>query len=210
MSTEAAATAAETDTSVQNAESKVDAKPSAGEPDWLPKRIEQAKRAAQSELLASLGVDKVEDLKASFDRLKALDDERKTAAQKAEEELNSLRPKATRLSTVEAELKAQADAQLGGLGEDRKAAVLELAGDDPVAQMRAIRTLSKTWTKAGEAKPLAAPADTSSATKPPAAAKPGSEDVLATYASLKDTNPIAAADYLLRNQLAYTAAKTKK
>lgn len=174
-------------------------------PPWLKARLDREREAAQKALLRDLGVD---DPKAARDALaayKAAQDAAKTEAQRLADEVNALRPKAERLSTLESVINARAESELASLSETQRAAVVALAGDDSAARLRAIDALRPTWaaqpaTTAVAPKPLAAPASTTASAAAPRPGEPTQTDHKAVYAELRKSNPMAAASYALAHQ----------
>ncbi len=174
------------------------------EPTWFKPRLEQAKRA----LLTTLGVKDEAEAKALIDRSKAIDDANKTELQKAKELADSLKAKADKADAYELTIKSRVEVELATLTEPQRAAVAKLAGDDPAKTLSAIDTLKPTW--AAAAVPVtptpATPAPVAPAPVPPATTSPppnapggvttSPPDRKAEYASLKKSNPIAAAHYL--------------
>jgi len=171
------------------AESKV-------EPTWIKARLEQAERATQAKILKELGSTDFAEVKTAMADLAARREAQKTAEQKAAE-------LGARLSSVEQEkatlaeaLKGYAASQLEGLTETQREAVVEVAGEDPAAQLKAIKVMSKTWSAkpSAEAPAAKAPvANTSAGRNAPAAN--GSSTPLpikSQYAALRETNPWAA------------------
>lgn len=178
---------------------------------WLKGRLDQAKKSGQKELLKSLGVDKPEDVKAALDRLKVLDEEKLTTEQKTAAKLAELEPKASRAVALEATVKAYADKELAGLSELQRAAVTNLAGEDPERVLKTIESLRPTWgASAGAAGAVetsgstgstgatgSAGASTTAAGKAPGAITNTESPVdhKAVYAGLLKTNPFEAPRY---------------
>ncbi len=170
------------------------------QPNWLPMRLEQAKRSATGEVLKALGVDNVEAAKAAIDKARAIEEQSKSELQRLNERLNSLEPKATRASALEDRLSRLADAELAKLTEQQRAAVLAIAKDDKTAALDTIEALRPTWAALAApavAAPLPAPAKTTAApAAPPASTTSATTDYRAVYESMKAENPLAAALYL--------------
>jgi hypothetical protein len=185
------------------------------DPNWLTPRLDQAKKAAQSALLKALGVKDEAEAKALLDRAKAAADAEKTALEKANSEIASLKGTTARVELLEKTVKARADLELATLTEGQRIAVAKIAGDDPARTLDAIDTLKPTWIVAAPppavpavVAPVAAPPAPVVAPPPPANTSPpptapggaaGSPpDRKAEYAALKTKNPHAAAIYLNR------------
>ena len=168
-------------------------------PNWLPMRLEQAKRSALAEAQKALGVESLEQAKALIEKAKTLEEQRKSDVEKLTERVTSLEPKASRASALEERLGRMADAALAGLTEAQRAAVLAIAKDDKTAALDTIEALRPTWAAMAPAPPapLPAPAKTTAATAaPPAIAPTAVTNHRATYDALKAENPLAAAQYL--------------
>jgi len=183
---------------------------------WLKGRLDQAKKSGQKELLKSLGVEKPEDVKAALDRLKVLDEEKLTTEQKTAAKLAELEPKASRAAALEATVKGYADRELAGLSELQRAAVTNLAGEDPERVLKTIESLRPTWGASGATGAAGAQgatgatgstgatgatgstgASTTAAGKAPGAITNTESPVdhKAVYADLLKTNPFAAPRY---------------
>lgn len=168
--------------------------------------------------MAELGVTNRDELKAAVAAQKAAADAQKNAEQRALEA-------GQRATTTEAELAryknavaSQATAELAGLTEAQRTAVVAVAGDDHARQLTTIVALRPTWATSAPVAPAAAPATPATpaapaqpaapaTTAPPANSAPAPTnesptDHKAEYARLKATNPFAAADYLNRNHAA--------
>lgn len=170
------------------------------EPTWLKSRLEQAKTAAQKDLLKSLGLEKPDDIKAALAKLKTLEDEKLTEQEKTTRRLAELEPKANRASQLEATVKQYAERELSGLSELQRAAVASLAGDDHARVLSAIETLKPTWASATPAAEPPKPASTTAAAPPPAPAGTTSQvDHKAEYSRLCKSNPFEAARYFNEN-----------
>jgi hypothetical protein len=171
------------------------------EPPWLKGRLEQARTSAQKDFLKSIGVDKPEDVTAALAKLKTLEDEKLSEAEKTTRRLGELEPKAARAGELEAAVKLYADRELSGLSDLQRAAVASLAGEDPAKVLKAIESLKPTWVVEAP-KPAAAPvpASTSAASPAPAAAGSTSQtDHKAEYSRLVKENPFAAHAYYVEH-----------
>lgn len=143
----------------------------AADPEWLGKRIEQAKRNAEKEasakLLKDLGVDSVDAAKARIAAAKAAEDASKTELQKATERVTALTPLAQRAEALAKVVGDRAALEMSSLTEAQRETVVGLAGDDPAAQLQTIDRLKKGGLLAAPAAP-AAPAAAPAATAAPA------------------------------------------
>lgn len=193
------------------------AQPNAGaddkDPPWLPERLARAQKTAVKEgeekgrkaLLAELGIDDPEVVKKLVSDKKKRDEDAKSQEQKlAEYQLREQQNQA-RLKELEEAVKLDAAEQLALLTEEQRKAVVELAGDDPAKQRKAIATLRPTWDKPAsqaatetqtnangsqgssvqqvqtqQPAPVAAPPKPASATAPGATAPPPAGTVVVT------------------------------
>jgi len=172
-------------------------------PNWLPMRLEQAKRSATGEVLKALGVENVEAAKAAIDKARAIEEQSKSELQRLTDKVTGLEPVATKARALEDRLTRLADVELGKLTEAQRAAVLAIAKDDKTAALDTIEALRPTWAAIATpaAAPLPAPAKTTAATAaPPASAPSAVTNHRATYDALKAENPFAAAQYLNAHQ----------
>jgi hypothetical protein len=171
-------------------------------PNWLPMRLEQAKRSALSEAQKALGVESLDQAKALIEKARTLEEQSKSDIQKLTERLSALEPAATKSKVLEERLSKMADSELSKLTEAQRAAVMALAKDDKTAALDAIDVLRPTWAQTSSPNtpaPLPAPAKTTAAVAAPAAIEQQSKtDHGAIYAAMKAENPMAAAQYLNR------------
>lgn len=170
----------------------------AGEPAWLKARLEQAERSA----LHKLGVTDVEAAKKVLAEANALAESRKTAEQKAADAANEARVAMAETERLRGTVSEMASRMLIGLTDEQRAAVIEIAGDDPSQRVKTIHALQPVWAKAtapaaGAAAPAAAakPAPASTA---PNGGQPGDGTTSpvnhrAVYEATRDSNPFAAA-----------------
>ncbi len=181
------------------------------EPNWLPMRLAQAKRSAETELLKSLGVADVEAARAALTAAKKLEDEKKSEIQRLTDAAAALKPLADKAPELEKRLVKIADSALAGLTAEQRAAVESLIGDDKTRALDVIDTLRPTWAAAAKAQAEAeaeakaktkpAPATTTAAGAAPTGQSAGSVDHRAVYESLTKTSPYQAAQYLLAHKL---------
>lgn len=183
------------------------------DPPWLPDRLARAQKSAAKEgeekgrkaLLAELGIDDPEVVKKLVSDKKKRDEDAKSQEQKlAEYQLREQQNQA-RLKELEEAVKLDAAEQLAALTEEQRKAVVELAGDDPAKQRKAIAALRPTWAKPApqtatetnangsqgssvqqgqtqqqQPAPVAAPPKPASATAPGATAPPPAGTVVVT------------------------------
>lgn len=187
-------------------------------PEWLPGRLEQARRQERESILAELGVADPAKAKAFVQAGIKAEEDAKTAGQKLGETSTALQAANAELARHREVTKNHAERQLSGLTAEQQAAVKRLAGDDPARQLDAIDALKPTW---GSATPAAPPAPAAPAAAPPAdppaaatpakppattappvsaAPPPGPQtsqpDHKAVYRDLQKSNPVHAAAYL--------------
>lgn len=214
-------------------------------PPWLNERLERERKNAAKEaesnvrkaLLAELGVDDPEVVKKLATEEKKRAEAQKSLEQKVAEREQKLAEQDAKLKRYQEATSALASEQLAALSEDRKAAVLKLAGDDPARQIETIAALRPTWgssqpatqqsttqtqaanasqgTTANAAPPPVVPAKPAPATAPGAVAPPPADAVvvenhLETYEYLAKNSPFYAADYLQANYAAIVEARSKR
>lgn len=99
-----------------------------------------------------------------------------------------------------------ATAALADLPESARAAITEIAGDDPAAQLKAAAALRKSGLVAGTIPAGAHTAQPSPPTPAPTASNPDAA-ILATYRALKATAPIRAEHFRAANSAAIARAE---
>jgi hypothetical protein len=204
----AAADTAAPDTNTAASEKDAEKTPNVGEPEWLPKRLEQAKRSADAETLKALGVDSLDAAKAAIAKAKELEESKKSEIEKFSDKVKALEPEAKRAVELHAKLTKYADAELAKLSDEQRAAVLAIVGEDKTRILDTVDALRPTWaaktaeaTKADEkTKPLPQPANTSASGKAPQPASDPVTNHRATWEALKQSNPFQAAQYLSQHE----------
>ena len=142
-------------------------------PAQLKARLAEEREKTEKRVAAELGVS-VADAKAAMAKAKALEDEKLTETERLKNRNAELEKQIVERETAARREGARpyADSQMAALTEAQRAVVTGFAGDDPEAQIKAIKALSPTWSAAPAAPvppaPLAPPANTA----PPAGAKP--------------------------------------
>lgn len=200
--------------------------PQAQDPNWLKGRLEQAERSAQQKLLAELGVTDPGAAKAAIAAAQAAEEANKTAEQKAAELATKLETQSAETRRYQEATRVHANALLATLGEERRAAVVALAGDDPAKQLNTIGVLTPTWNKqeqeaasAAQAAAQAAASAQAAAPTPPAAPAPdtapppdapsGSTESPPNHRTVWETarskNPFAAAAYGAQHPTIYSS-----
>lgn len=172
------------------------------DPAWLNPRLEQAKTAERTRLLAELGITDPVKAKSLIDAGLAAEAEKLGTAEKlaaATTKLTAAEAETQRYKTVTA---AQAKAQMDVLSDVQRAFIAGTAGDDPAAQLNAIALARPTWGITAPAPvvvtPAAPVAPTSTAPAPtaPASVAVSPPNRKAEYEQLKKTNPHAASLFL--------------
>jgi len=170
-------------------------------PEALSKRLEQAKHAAQTELLKTLGITDVEEAKAAL----AAHVAQKEAAKTTEQKLAALELQA---KTAAEALDTAVKQAVGRITPEQKAAVDAIAGDDKALWVKTYAAMSPTWTtpaSVATSAPAAPAAPVVPATSAPAAPAPSPTGATsppnhkARYAHLQTENPFAAAAYLQKH-----------
>ncbi len=180
--------------------------------DVLKARLAESAASAEAKLLKSLGVTDVEAAKAVIAAAKAAEDAHLSETQKLQKLVDELRPRSERAIELEAQVAAYAQRELAALPDAVRAAVTKHAGEDPAAIMKMIAQIRDAgFLTAPAPAPAAAPppviANTAPANAAPPPAAPGVPNHLATWTSLKTTNPVEAARYLLRHRAAISEAQ---
>lgn len=178
----------------------------AGDPAWLPERLERAKATAKAEAIAetlkTLGVESLDVGKARIAKATALEESQKTEIQRLTDKATTLEAEAKRAKDLDVVVAKHADAEMAKLTEEQKAAVTALAGDDKARTLATIEAIRPTWAKpATTTTPIVPAAQTGATGAPPAGnGPPPTVNHKATWESLKTSNPIYAAQYLEAHQ----------
>jgi hypothetical protein len=178
------------------------------EPAWLADRLERTKRS----MLKDLGAENVDDVKAALADLKKRRDSEKTETDRLKARNAELEALGAKASAYETAIAERAAAAVASLTAEQREFVEESAAGDPLRILRladkaraAFPGTSAAATQAAKA-PIAAPAS-SSAAPGPAPATSQSTNHLATWESLKATNPIQAAHYLVAHTVEISEAR---
>lgn len=171
--------------------------PAEEKPSWLDARLERERRS----LLKDLGIDSVDEAKKLFKEAADKKEAEKSDAQKRGELEKTLESERRKMTEMAEALNAHATAQLKGLSDAQREAVLGIAGEDPAKQLKTIEALRPTWASAAApaaemktadtSAPRSAPKDEGSQSSPP--------DHKAIYADLLKANPILASRYALEH-----------
>ncbi len=182
------------------------AEPPAVDPNWFKPRLDQAKRAAETALLATLGVKDTAEATALLEAARAAKEAQKTELERKDEKIKSLESASARLAEYEQTIKARAEFELAQLTDSQRASVTALAGADMAKTLSTIDVLKPTWVVApapAVATPPAAAVVVPPVNSAPPPNAPGGNvsgsppDHKAVFKSLKDSgNGVAAAAYL--------------
>ncbi len=195
----------------------VDGEPAEGQwPPWMARRLERER----TNLLRDLGVEKTDDARAAIAAHRAKIEADKTELQRLTEERDRLLVSTSELATYRAAVAAQATSELATLTPERRAVVMQLAGENPAKQLEALTALRPTWitpppvvaattTAAAvvQPPPLPPPANTAPLAGSPPPNPPPHTDHLSIFEALDKTNPFRAADYYEAHKGSIEAAK---
>lgn len=142
-------------------------------PAQLKARLAEEREKTEKRVAAELGVS-VADAKAAMARAKALEDEKLTETERLKNRNAELEKQIVERETAARREGARpyAESQMALLTEAQRAVVTGFAGDDPEAQIKAIKSLAPTWAAVPAAPPHPAPLAPPANTAPPAGAKP--------------------------------------
>ncbi len=212
MSDEAiAASAVVTDTSVPAtpaAPAAIAAPPTSeagADPAWLAKRLERARLS----VLAEMGVENVDNAKAALADLKKRRESEMSETERLVARNAELEASAKVADEYRAAVTERAAAALAGLTPEQREFVEESANGDPLRTLRLADKARAAFqvTAAPAAKPVPAPASTSAASPGPTPASAQSANHLATWESLKASNPVLAAHYLSAHTVEISEAR---
>lgn len=164
------------------------------DPPWLSGRLDRHAK----QILKDLGIDNPEDAKAALKAYREEQERKKSDIQRLTEENAALAAKAKRAEELEQAVKTSADAEMASLTVEQREAVIDIAGDDPAKQLRAIKRLAPTWSRPAPAAPSPTPVSNTAPGRDAPNGDTGTEsppDHKARYAQLKKENPVAAAYY---------------
>jgi hypothetical protein len=165
-------------------------------PDKLKDRLEQAARKREADLLAKFGGAKPEDIEAKLKRLQELEDASLSEKERTEKQIAELRVQAAEAERYKKLFGEQTAAELTGLSEEQRAAVLAFAGEDPVEQHRMVQAFRMAGAVKGNGAEVAPPTPAPKATTVPAGAAPspatGPKSKREEWVELQGRDPIAA------------------
>lgn len=180
-------------------------------PEALKARLDRERDAGLKQALSELGVTDIKDAKASLDAYKKIQQEQMSESDRLRAERDELAIKAKRADEYHAVVSEQAASALSSLTEAQRETVAQIAGDDPVNQLRVVTQLRASGllgSKPDHKPPMPAPASTAPAQSAPApGATTEQEKALSTYESLQKQNPVEAARYFQRNMSAIGTAR---
>lgn len=171
------------------AQAKPNESQTGSEPDWLPKRLEQASRSAANAVLSSLGFENEEAAKAALAELKTLRESQMSEQERIQARLAELEPAATKAATLEQTVKTFAERAVASLTESQRDAVQRLTGGEPSKVLDAIEALRPTWQAQGTTASTAAPAEPKSTTAsagPPDTGTSSEPDIRSTFKESKN------------------------
>ena len=114
-------------------------------PAWLKPRLDQAKRAAEKQLLKQLGIASPEDAKAKLSRLSEYEQAEMTAAELLQSQVDSLQPKAQRFDQMETTILTMLSDEMESIPDDQKGHVDGILEEVPTPEGK-LRTL-RNWRK---------------------------------------------------------------
>lgn len=174
---------------------------SSDEPAWIGQRLERER----TKMLKDLGVESLDDAKKALEQVRAVEEQKKSDAQKRGELESTLKTEREEKKAMADALGAYAKSQMGSLTDAQREAVAAVAGDDPAKQLKTIEALKPTWASAAAPAapaPAPKPKDTAVAVAMPKDGAPaGPPDAKAQFEEMKAANPIVAARFALQNGL---------
>ncbi len=112
---------------------------------WLKPRLEQAKRSAETALLATLGVKDAAEANALLEKARAAEEAQKSELQRKDERIKALETTAAKVTEYEQTIKGRAEFELSQLTDAQRASVTTLAGADMAKTLTTIDALKPTW-----------------------------------------------------------------
>lgn len=167
---------------------------------WMKGRLEQHER----QVLRDLGFESKDEAQAAADLTKKQAEDRKSLETKLAERDAKLAELNQTNESYRQALTDRAAVEFGTLTDQQKAAVTNLAGDDPHKVLTTIQNLKPTWAAAPARTPEPPkPANSSAASKLPSGAVQSNSPVdhAAKMEELRKTNPLAAAQYRFANKV---------
>ena len=128
----------------------------------LKERLDETRSAAESKIAKELGVT-VAEAKIILAAHKAKEDASKSDVERLTAEREALKAQTAELAEYRAAVEVRASAELQGLTEAQRAAVVALAGDHPAKQLKTIETLRPSWQAVAQAQEAASKASAEAA-----------------------------------------------
>lgn len=187
--------------------------------DALTKRLGQAKATGQTELLQSLGVSTVDELKAALAVKREAEEAKRSDAEKLENARKEIDTLKSQVAEQEKSNAAIWQSESEKLTPEQVAAVEALSNKSAASRLNVLAALRPTWqapaTAAATTPPAAqtppVPAPQANTSPVPAAPAPAGTtsptDHTAVWEGLKKSNPIVAAQYLIRYQSSISSPK---
>lgn len=200
------------DTSIKNHELETSKEASFEdkEPPWLNDRLKRESRTSIEKFIKSLKFGSESELKKFVESSRQLEESSKSEFEKLREQALSAKEYKTQLEERNNVLTEIAEAALDALPAHHRKTIANIAGDDPIRQLRTLEQLRKGGllkdsssepASAPEKKdkpPLAKPANTAAPALAPHASAPGQPNYAADYERLLQQNPAFAAVYRTR------------
>jgi hypothetical protein len=161
----------ETNTQPQGDPAPVTTAPAPPVPDWLPERLAQAERSAQTKLLSQYGVKTPEELSTRLKQLETLENEKLSETERTQKLIKELAPKAERAAHVESLLSSLVESQFNALPEVTRTAIDNVANGNPEERLKLMQVISAAGLSMT---PPVAPKPPPANTAPPANAPPPS------------------------------------
>jgi len=171
----------------------------------LKSRIDRAAKSAQSDMLKSLGVENVDDIKAAIAAKREQEEAQKTLEERLASERQQREAREAELAIYRETVSQQAQQALDGLSDEQRAAVTAIAGDDSAKQLSTLAALRPTWATARDEQPKPPPANTAPPrSQPNDSGNTSPTDHAAEYRRLR-TDPAKQAEAALYMNLHSTA-----
>ena len=131
-------------------------------PAQMKERLDETRASTESKIAKELGVT-VAEAKVILAAHKAKEDASKSDVERLTAEREALKAQTAELAEYRAAVEVRASAELQGLTEAQRAAVIALAGDHPAKQLKTIETLRPSWQAVAQAQEAASKASAEAA-----------------------------------------------
>lgn len=131
-------------------------------PAQMKERLDETRASTESKIAKELGVT-VAEAKVILAAHKAKEDASKSDVERLTAEREALKAQTAELAEYRAAVEVRASAELQGLTEAQRAAVVALAGDHPAKQLKTIETLRPSWQAVAQAQDAASKASAEAA-----------------------------------------------